>query len=145
MHRFGRSSKAKLAETNFQLQRVLNEAIKHVNFSIIEAKRGERRQTRLFREGRSKAQYTLSPHNWELNGGSMAVDIVPYPIPPWNSHSEEDKEETKRRFEEVLFVIKIVASTIGIKLTFGKDFSFKDYPHIELTGWELNRNKKLID
>jgi hypothetical protein len=73
----------------------------------------------------------------------MAWDIVPYPVPPWNDPRPSAIAETERRFNEVLLVLSVAAEALGIDITLGKNFSSKDFPHIELTDWAL-RKKTLI-
>jgi peptidoglycan L-alanyl-D-glutamate endopeptidase CwlK len=129
MYKFSRKSKEKLDTCHPDLQKVLNEAIKHVDFTILEGLRSLERQQELVRSGASK---TLnSKHLDQGQGMSLAVDIIAYPI-QWDNYNRN-----------YLFAgfIKGIAAGMGIKLRLGADWSgdfdttdqsFHDLPHIEL-------------
>jgi peptidoglycan LD-endopeptidase CwlK len=125
---FGATSKANLATCHPDLQHVLNEAIKHVDFSVTCGYRGQVEQDKAFAEGKSKLKYPNGEHN---KIPSNAVDVAPYPI-NWN-----DAEA----FTLLSGVIYGIACMMGIKLRLGADWDgdfntlehkFKDRPHIEL-------------
>lgn len=59
------------------LQCILYEAIKLIDFSVIDGARDEETQNAKFRDGLSQLKYPNSRHN---SIPSMAVDIAPYPI-----------------------------------------------------------------
>jgi len=128
MPSFSGRSKAKLDTCHPDLQKVLNEVVKHFDCSILEGYRNQERQDFLFENGQSKLRYPQGKHNSEP---SLAVDVVPYPI-DW-----EDRE----RF--VLFAGYVLgtASALGISLRWGGDWdgdwnstetSFFDAPHFEM-------------
>lgn len=128
MYKFGSNSTMKLRQCHPDIQKVMNEAIKHVDCSIIEGHRGEERQTELFDQGRSKVEFPDGKHN---SFPSLAVDAVPFPI-DW-----QDIE----RMRAFAFFVKGLATGMGIKLRLGadwdsdfscKDQRFHDMPHIEL-------------
>ncbi len=133
MPKFGRRSKKQLATCHPDLQMVLNEAIKFVDFSVLEGHRGEELQNKYYHEGKSKLKFPKGKHN---QNPSLAVDIAPYPI---------DWKDLKR-FGAVAFFIKGIAASHGIELRLGADWngdfkfteSFLDLPHIELSS-------KLVD
>ncbi|WKT59121.1 hypothetical protein Q2E61_09290 [Microbulbifer thermotolerans] len=125
---FGEVSQSKLATCHEDLQRLLNEAIKVVDFSVICGHRGEAEQTAAVRAGASKVQYPNSKHN---SLPSLAVDIAPYPI-DWNN---------AERFAHLQGVVRGIAHVMGIKIRLGGDWDmdgditdqkFTDWPHIEL-------------
>lgn len=120
---FGARSKQCLSEAHPLLQIVMNEAIKKYDFSVICGYRGKEAQEEAFREGHSNARFGQSPHNFKP---SFAVDIVPYPL-DWN-----DIAAFNRMGQHVMSV----ASRLDVKLKWGRDFSFKDYPHFELLDWK---------
>lgn len=81
MPKFGNASKQRLATCHPDLQAVMNEAIKYIDFSIVEGYRTQADQEKYVKEGKSK---TLnSKHLLRYcpeHGGrySYAVDVVPY-------------------------------------------------------------------
>ncbi len=128
MPSFGKESQKHFDTLHPDLQRVLGEAIKYVDFSITCGFRNEADQNKAFAEGKSKLKWPNGEHN---KMPSRAVDVAPYPI-NWN-----DAES----FTLLSGVIYGIACTLGIKLRLGIDWdgdfatlehSFKDRPHIEL-------------
>lgn len=129
MFKFGKKSRTNLDTSHPLLQKVFNEVIKHVDCSVLEGHRDERRQEQLFSEGKTKVRYPLGRHN---TNPSRAVDVTPYPV-KW-----EDRE---RQTLFAGFVLGI-ARSMGIKLRWGGDWDmdfqvndnrFDDFPHFELT------------
>ncbi|RLI49790.1 M15 family peptidase [Candidatus Bathyarchaeota archaeon] len=128
MYKFGTKSQQKIATCHPDLQDILDEAIKIVDFTVLCGHRGEEEQNEYFHSGRSKVQYPNSKHN---QMPSVAVDIAPYPI-DWNNIE---------RFAQLGGIIKGIAHTKGVKIRCGFDWdcdgditdhSFMDWPHIEL-------------
>jgi|AntRauTorcE11897_2_1112592.scaffolds.fasta_scaffold00046_43 peptidoglycan L-alanyl-D-glutamate endopeptidase CwlK len=128
MYKFGPTSQRRLDTCHPKLQEILNEAIKHVDFSVLCGHRNEADQTTAFQSENSKVQWPNSKHN---SMPSRAVDIAPYPI---------DWEDLKR-FAHLGGLIRGIAVVKGIKLRFGFDWDvdgditdhkFMDWPHIEL-------------
>lgn len=128
MPTFGKQSQVNLATCHPDLQRLMNEAIKHVDFSITCGHRGQAEQDKAFAEGKSKLKWPNGEHN---KLPSCAVDVAPYPL-NWN-----DTEA----FTLLSGVILGIAKMINIKIRLGADWdgdfntlehSFKDRPHIEL-------------
>ena len=124
MPRFGQASQRRLKGINTKLVNVLNQAIKHFDFIVIEGKRSLETQKEYVAKGASK---TLESKH--LDG--MAVDIAPYPI---------DYDDTERFVYLGGFILG-VASQLGIKLRWGldwdmdtytKDTNFRDLGHFEL-------------
>ena len=121
MASFGDGSKRRLATLDLQLQDVMNEAIKHFDFSIIWGYRGKAHQDRAFREGNSKVKWPNSRHN-EMP--SQAVDIVPYP----GGFSNEDEA-----FYKMATYIFRAAHDTDVSLVWGGHWKrFKDLAHFEL-------------
>ena len=154
MPAFGRKSRAILSTLCEDIQDVLIVAIKFVDFAIIDGARKESRQTQFFTSDPplSNARFGQSAHNWNCSccasislPKAMACDMVPYPIPPWNSNIPSAVAETERRFNEVILVISVAAEALGVGLTFGKNFSSKDYPHIEVTDWVARKNSLITN
>jgi len=128
MYSFGVKSQAQLDTCHPKLQEILNEAIKHIDFSVICGERTKAEQDRAYRSGMSSVQYPNSKHNTRP---SLGVDVAPYPI-RW-----DDTE----RFAHLVGIIKGIAIAKGINVRLGidwdndgdiRDHSFMDYPHIEL-------------
>ena len=122
MPAFGTRSALNLARAHPDLQRVLRDAIKYNDFTVICAYRGKADQEAAFKAGNSKARFGQSPHNFKP---SLAVDCVPYPL-DWDDIG---------RFELMGRVIMQSASRLRVPLVWGKTFSFRDYPHFELANW----------
>ena len=128
MPRFGKKSRKNLSTCHEDLQKVFNEVIKHVDCSVLEGHRDERRQEKLFSEGKTKVHYPMGRHN---SKPSRAVDVVPYPV-DWN-----DRE----RFHLFSGFVLGLARGMGITLRWGGDWNmnfevddnkFDDFPHFEL-------------
>ena len=128
MPHFGKKSKERLSTCHEDLQKVFNEVIKVVDCSILEGHRDERRQEKLYAEGKTKVHYPMGRHNTKP---SRAVDVVPYPV-DW-----EDRE----RFHLFSGGVLRMASRMGITLRWGGDWNmnfnvddnkFDDFPHFEL-------------
>ena len=128
MAKFGSKSKERLSTCDKKLQRVFNEVIKYVDCSVLEGSRDEKRQNKLFDEGKTKVKYPNGRHN---HYPSRAVDIAPYPI-DWS-----DRE----RFHLFAGFVLGIARSMDIKLRWGGDWNmnfevddnkFDDFPHFEL-------------
>ena len=124
MPKFGKKSLAELRGLDSGLVNVLNQAIKHFDFSVIEGMRSLETQTQYVADGVSK---TLKSKHLE----GKAVDIAPYPV---------DYDDTERFVYLGGFILG-VASQLGVKLRWGldwdmdtytKDTNFRDLGHFEL-------------
>lgn len=74
MPSFSRQSRDRLAECHPDLQAVANDAIQHVDFTVLKGYRGEQEQNKLFPQYTS-VRWPLSKHNrWP----SDAFDFAPY-------------------------------------------------------------------
>lgn len=138
MPKFGERSLQRLSTCDPRIQKVMNEAIKHYDFTILYGERSAEEQFALFKQGRKlqngkwvKVGKTvtnldginkLSKHN---HSPSLAIDVAPYPI-DWDNIS---------RFKELSHVIKEAMITVGVSLQWGGDWiKFVDYPHYEIKG-----------
>lgn len=128
MPSFSKRSKTALSTLHPDLQRVLKEAIKHVDFVVLEGHRDKVAQDAAVAAGNSKVRWPHSKHN---ASPSLAVDIAPYPV-NW--------KDTKR-FYFLGGFIKATAVSLGISLRWGGDWdsdndfsdqTFNDLPHFEL-------------
>jgi peptidoglycan L-alanyl-D-glutamate endopeptidase CwlK len=119
MYSFGTRSLQRLGECHPKLQEIMHELIKTMDVAILCGYRGEIEQNQAFVGGKSKLEYPKSKHNQKP---SLAVDVAPWPI-DWNNIHE---------FERMCGIIEGIAQSKGINIRLGRDFSFKDYPHVEL-------------
>ena len=127
---FGEGSLKQLATLDPDLQMVLKEAIKHVDFSVVCGHRNQQDQHAAFVSGLSEVDWPYSMHNKQP---SLAVDVAPYVHGiKWN-----DVEG----FTLLAGIIKGIALMMNVKLRIGVDWdgdnfvrehSFIDRPHIEL-------------
>ena len=132
MPKFGEKSQRVYDSLHTDLQTVLSEAIKHVDFSLTEGHRSNERQTALLVAGRTKAGPGESPHNVYP---SNAFDFIPYPFSGW---------EDAAGFAHIAGIIRGIGLGMGIKLRWGGDWDgdgqlvprdpderFNDMPHVE--------------
>ncbi len=128
MPNFSKASLAQLNTCHPDLQKICNEAIKIMDFSVLEGHRDEKAQNLAYKQKRSKVKWPEGKHNAMP---SLAVDIAPYPI-NWN--------DTKR-FYALAGVMFAIAHQHGIKLRWGGTWGdldtinksgFLDLPHFEL-------------
>ena len=136
MPKFGKQSLDRLATCHPDLQKVMNEAIKHYDFTILYGYRTPNEQFELYKKGRTfqngkwvktgttvtnlDGKTKLSNHNYSP---STAIDIAPYPI-NW---------EDLAKFKELAEVVKKAAKTVGVDIVWGGDWkSFPDYPHFQI-------------
>ncbi len=135
MPKFGKLSLERLATCDERIQKVMNEAIKHYDFTVLYGYRTPAEQFELFKQGR-----TLVGKEWKVTGKtvtqldgktkmsnhnsnpSKAIDIAPFPI-DWNNI---------QRFLDMAKVVKEAAKTVGVEITYGGDWKMKDYPHFEV-------------
>lgn len=122
MPTFGPTSRKHLNDLDSRIQDVLNEAIKHTDFSIIDGHRDMERQNHYFNEGVSKVRWPHSRHN---SFPSQAVDIVPYP---------GGFENPNAAFDRMATYVLASASRLEVPLEWGGHWKgFPDYAHFELT------------
>ena len=110
MPKFGKKSLANLKGVNTKLVNVLNQTIKHFDFSVIEGLRSLETQKEYIDKGVSKTMD--SKH---LVG--RAVDIAPYPV---------DYDNIKR-FIYLGGIVLGIASQLGVKLRWGMDWDMDTY------------------
>ena len=131
MPSFSASSAAKLAECHLDIQRLLNEAIKYWDFTVVTGRRTRAEQERAFQLGYSNAHWPDGPHCVEAPGLSWAVDIAPFPI-DW---------ENDARFLLLGGKVLGLAQTMGIVVRYGGDWdgdgnprnqSLNDTGHFEI-------------
>ena len=155
MPSFGKTSLSRLNTCHKDLKRVLSEAIKIKDFSVICGERGEEEQNKAYYAGYSTLKYPQSMHN---SSPSLAVDIWPYDpvikealsghptqitriMDKTGKNESEVKAYIREEFLMLMGVVQAVAYYQGVTLRFGSDWdgdgyrldqSFDDLPHIEL-------------
>lgn len=129
MPKFSQRSKDRLKGVHPKLVDVLNTAIQHVDFTVLEGLRTVERQEELVADGKSKTMN--SKHLMQHDNFGHAVDVAPWPI-DWN-----DRE----RFILLAGILRGIAISKGFDLRLGvdwdgdldvKEHSFFDGPHLEL-------------
>jgi peptidoglycan L-alanyl-D-glutamate endopeptidase CwlK len=126
MPQFSAKSLGKLKECHPLLQRLMNDVIKTVDFSVICGYRGKEDQELAYQSGHSKLRWPQSKHN---SSPSLAVDIVPYPI-DWENIASFHmlSDEVKDAWDRIP-----ESERDGFELSWGGDWKkFRDYPHYEL-------------
>ncbi len=132
MPTFGKASLMQLATCDPRLQKVLVEAIKYFDFSIVEGHRGKEAQDLAYKAGLSKLPWPRGNHNATP---SRAADIAPYPV-DWS-----ETEAAHLRFAFMMGVVHTCAQQLDIPVRFGMDWNrnldmrdetFIDMPHVEL-------------
>jgi len=135
MYKFGRKSLEKLFTCHEDLQKIMNEVIKHMDIVILYGHRTTKEQFELFRQGRDlvggewvktgktvtnlDGKSKLSEHNYLP---SRAIDIAPYPI-DWNNIE---------RFKELAVIVKREAKKLDIDIIWGGDWKMRDFPHYQI-------------
>jgi peptidoglycan L-alanyl-D-glutamate endopeptidase CwlK len=128
MPRFGRRSTERLTAVDEELRKVLNEAIKHVDFSVIWGHRGRQDQDNAVRMGTSKVPWPGSKHN---HIPARAVDITPYPA---------GYDASKEEWYELASYVFAAGAKYNVRLRWGghwKNYTGqgeddRDWAHFEL-------------
>ena len=121
MASFGKRSSERVATCHPDLQKILHEAIKMYDFTVLCGHRGKEDQNNAFAANKSNKQWPDGRHN---STPATAVDIAPWPI-DWDDVAE---------FHYLAGIIMAVAEKYDIKLTWGGRWTHpKDCPHFQLT------------
>lgn len=136
MPEFSKVSKDRLATCDQRLQDVLNEAIKYIDFVVLEGHRGEAAQNIAYDTHKSQLRWPKGKHN---SMPSKAVDVWPYIRDvglDWGDIIAGAR---------LMGYIQRIADARGVKLRFGVDWDgdfrtagmdpnekFRDIPHVEL-------------
>lgn len=148
MNIFGKRSLENLRGVHPDLVKVMIEAIKYspIDFTIFSGVRTLQEQKDLYALGRTKVNpdgkskskplgnivtnangvNNKSNHQVKSDNFGHAIDFVPYVngTLDWN---------TGRNFSSIANHIKNTANNLGIKISWGGNWKFKDLPHIELS------------
>jgi peptidoglycan L-alanyl-D-glutamate endopeptidase CwlK len=131
MPSFGASSLASLSKCHPLLQEIAQEAIKVIDFKVLDSTRNRVDQERAFATGRSKARFGQSAHNYVP---AIAFDLFPAPY-DWND---------RKSFKKLADVIMKIAAKKNVPLRWGGDWHMDgdkttsdawDMPHFELHKW----------
>ena len=117
--KFGSKSLERLRSCHDDLQLLCHAVLQDMDITILCGHRNEKDQNEAVKNGFSKAIFPKSKHN---KLPTLAVDVAPYPI-VWSDI---------KKFETMCKLFEQHAEKMGIDIRLGRDFSFKDYPHIEL-------------
>jgi peptidoglycan L-alanyl-D-glutamate endopeptidase CwlK len=130
MPRFGRKSRERIATCDKELQNLFTDVVKYFDCSVLVGFRGENKQNRAFKEGRSMVRWPRGKHN---SNPSLAIDVAPYPI-DW-----DDRE----RFLYFGGFVKGCAYQMGLPLRWGGDWdndtSLSDNKFDDLVHFEIRR------
>jgi len=138
MPAFGKTSNKRLDTCHLDIQRLFREVVKRFDCKVIEGRRTDARQAKLYAQGRTApgkiVTYAdgvtkLSNHQTdEPDGLSTAIDIVPY-----FSEAPHVRWGDTERFHRFAGFVEAHALAMGIRIRWGGDFKrFKDWPHWEL-------------
>ncbi len=138
---FGSRSLKARKELHPILQKIVDEAIKETDFTILDAQRGRAEQERARKGGFSKVGFGESAHNYRP---AVAMDLAPYPI----------DYDNLTRFRALAKIILRIAKAQGAPIRWGADWDmdgktsderFLDWGHFELNPWRTWAKKsKLI-
>jgi len=130
-YKFSKRSLNNLKECHPKLQKIAHEAIKYIDFAVIDGHRSKEEQNLAYENGFSTVKWPMSRHN---TTPSLAFDFV-----PWHKEKPHVRWGDLNSFIEVITVMKREAKKLGIVMISGGDWvSFKDYPHIQLRRMELD-------
>lgn len=119
------SSLNRLKECHPDLIKLITRVDQIYPVHVICGHRNKEDQNAAFKSNHSKLEYPNSKHN---SFPSLAVDVVPDPDRNPKTISWVDL----KAFEIMLLAIEAIAEDQGLKIRLGRDFKFKDWPHVEL-------------
>ena len=138
MPAFSQSSKDQLATCDARLQAILNEAIRFIDFKVLEGHRGEAAQNAAVAAGKSKKPWPTGNHN---SMPSRAVDIAPV----FHDAGAPINWKDIPAFARLMGYCERIAQERAIRIRLGMDWdmdfrtatfdpgeNFLDAPHLEL-------------
>lgn len=143
MYKFGQRSLDNLKGVHPNLVKVMMEAIKYspCDFTITDGIRTTKEQQEIFAKGRTKPGKIvtkadgvkgLSNHQDEADGKKdglgSAVDLYPF----FEGKVQTSHKDTVTKLIQIAGHIKMTAQKLGIKIEWGGDWKFIDYPHFQL-------------
>ena len=146
---FDAASAKRLSKAHPLIQKLMNEARKHLPFKVLDSQRGYAAQEIAYKRGHSKAHFGQSAHNWTP---SVAVDIVPDPL-DWNDlKSFKALQSLIGWYDDKKGAGRGLAKQMEIPIRWGGDWNMNeehdeklvDMPHYELHPWR-NYAEKLYE
>lgn len=149
-YKFGTASLAARAKLHPMMIRIVDEAIKDIDFKILDATRGRAAQTKAFNQGNSKVTFGNSAHNYVP---AIAVDLFPAPYiwPDDKTATAAQRKAGKAAFIQLWKILQVIPKRLKlidpetkeiVKLRFGIDWNGDgdisdgwDMPHVELHPW----------
>lgn len=139
---FSSASRASIAKLHPKLRAIVEEAIKEIDFKVLDSTRGRAAQTKAFMQGNSKAKFGQSAHNYVP---AIAMDLFPAPY-DWTNIAA---------FDRLAVVIRRIAKEQGTPIRWGGDWNMDgdktksdawDKPHFELHPWrDWAKGSKLFE
>jgi peptidoglycan LD-endopeptidase CwlK len=128
MYKFGKKSLESLSTVDWKLEALCNLVIQKVDFSVIEGHRSVLHQKELYDQGYSQIDGVTKKgkHN---QFPSQAIDVLPYKkgVNPFDG-----TDASELMFWRLLWEFKRASKELGVPITLGAFWSFKDFSHIEL-------------
>lgn len=118
-------SMERLKECDDRLQKLIRRLDEIYPVHVICGYRDKAAQDKAVADKVSKLAFPNSKHNKKP---SQAVDIVPDPDRSPKTIAWADLAA----FEIMCLAVEAIAEEQGVKIRLGRDFSFKDWPHVEL-------------
>lgn len=118
-YKLGKRSLGRLEGVHPDLVRVVERAIEitGVDFTVLEGLRTKARQEKLFAAGASRTMRSRHLTGHAVDLGAWVDGKVDWSWPPYH---------------EIARAMKRAAKELGVKITWGGDWRFKDGPHYEL-------------
>lgn len=133
---FSTASRLSRQRLHPMLQSVVDEAIKTVDFKILDATRGHAAQELAFHTGHSEKHFGESAHNYVP---AVAMDLFPAPY-DWDTRKPEVATAFRFMAQQVMFA----GQRLKVPLRWGGDWDMDgkqntsglvDLPHFELNPW----------
>ena len=151
-YQFGKASKLSRAKLHPLLRSIFDEAIKVVDFKILDATRGRALQTKAYLQGKSKAKFGQSAHNYVP---AVAADLFPAPYDWDNFEAFWKLYDVIGRYNPATGEGKGLALQMKIPLRCGIDWNMDDGKtmedawdggHYELHPWrDFAKKSKLYE
>jgi peptidoglycan L-alanyl-D-glutamate endopeptidase CwlK len=148
MPRFGAASRAHLQGVHPDLVRLFEAVVAHYDCTITDGVRTVEEQRKNVAKGVSKTM--ASKHLPQSDGLGHALDVMPYPHPPWpaiqrglDAMRRADPEMGVARCYHFIGFVMGMAAAKGIPIRQGADWDsdelFHDHSFIDLPHFELDR------
>ena len=141
-YKLSNASKQKLMSCHKPLIDVFSEVLYYKDISILEGYRDKEEQEKAKENGTSNASFGQSAHNYNP---SLAIDVVPYPIPKKIVNGKEVWDDDSPEWDELHDIVSNICLQFGVKLKWGGEFKkLIDKPHYEVEDWKslVNLNEE---